>query len=71
MAPALERVLGLASGRGLRADTPLAGLGVDSLALLCIADVLAEDGWALDLARARAAATIGDLAACCSREEAA
>lgn len=68
--PAVVRVLGLAPSGGpaptLRSDTPLAGLGMDSLALLCVADALAEGGWMLDLQSAREARTIGDLAACCA-----
>ena len=53
----------------VRPDTPLAGLGVDSLALLLVADVLADAGWLLDLTAAREAATIADLSACCTRED--
>ena len=72
VAPAVVRVLGLAPAGGpapaLRPDTPLAGLGMDSLALLCVADALAEDGWLLDLNAARAAVTIGELADCCAPE---
>ena len=46
----------------LRADTPLAGLGVDSLGLLCVGDILAEGGWRLPDAAAMGAGTVGDLA---------
>lgn len=65
---ALSRVLGLDGDRViLRSDTPLGGLGVDSLALLCTADALAEGGWHLDLASAGSASTLGDLQALCTR----
>lgn len=47
----------------LRADSPLDGLGIDSLALLCVADLLEDAGWCLPEATAREAVTIGDLAA--------
>ena len=69
----MMRVLGLAQHDEavplVRPDTPLAGLGVDSLALLLVADVLADSGWRLDLSSAREAVTISDLAACCMRED--
>jgi hypothetical protein len=64
----VARVLGIDPAT-LRADTPLASLGWDSLARLCWADALAEDGWrspADDVARA---ATIADLAGCLTRDE--
>lgn len=66
--PVVIRVLGLPSHESalLRADTPLAGLGVDSLALVLIADALSEHGWHTDMTGARRAVTIGDLAACCT-----
>lgn len=46
----------------LRADTPLAGLGIDSLGMLCVGDLLAEGGWHLPDAAAMEAATVGDVA---------
>lgn len=64
---ALRRVLGLDPGAPVRADTPLRLLGADSLALLCLGDVLAESGWQLDEARARQADTVADLATSCVR----
>ena len=55
---ALSRVLGV-DGALLRQDTPLAPLGWDSLARICLADALADAGWMYDnLARVR---TVGDL----------
>ena len=47
----------------LRADTPLASLGIDSLGLLCVGDLLCEEGWHLPDEVAMAATTVGDLAA--------
>lgn len=59
---ALTRVLGV-DGSVLRADTPLATLGWDSLAQICWADAMAEAGW---LCAAHAdAVTVGDLAQRC------
>lgn len=63
----LRRVLSLGPGAPVRADTPLHLLGVDSLALVCLGDVLSESGWALDEARARSAATVADLSNACVR----
>ena len=67
------RVLGLAPHGAaeplMRPDTPLAGLGIDSLALLLVADVLADSGWRLDLSSAREAVTISDLVSSCVRED--
>lgn len=67
VAETLARVLGLPSGGAgaLRPDTPLAALGVDSLALLCVADALADEGWLLDPQRARQARSLGDLRDSC------
>lgn len=69
VARALIRVLGLSSGAHLRADTPLSSLGVDSLALMLVADAMAESGYVLDERRAHAASTVGDLADCCHARE--
>ena len=68
--PVVIRVLGLPSHESelLRTDTPLAGLGVDSLALVLMADALSEQGWHVTMSSARSAVTIGDLAACCTLE---
>lgn len=66
---AVSRVLDVDPGV-LRADTPLADLGCDPVALLAIVDLLAEDvpgadGGALSVealeAHARGAVTVGDL----------
>lgn len=65
VAHALARVLGLRSEGHLRADTPLAAVGVDSLGLLLLSDALAEEGWSLDDAAARRAVTLGELVAVC------
>lgn len=65
VARALVRVLGLGSEAHLRADTPLAAVGVDSLALLLVSDALAQAGWSLDDSAARGAVTLGDLVAAC------
>lgn len=69
VAHALVRVLGLSSAAHLRGDTPLSSLGLDSLGLLLLTDALAESGIGLDERRARDAATVGDLAACCHPRE--
>lgn len=62
---AAARVLGIDAGAAhLRGDTPLVGLGVDSLALLCLADALADDGWQLDERAAASARTLGDVEGC-------
>jgi len=61
----LRRVLGLSSATPVRADTPLPLLGVDSLALVCLGDALAEKGWHLDEVRARDAQIVGDLTDAC------
>lgn len=47
----------------LRADTPLASLGIDSLGLLCVGDLLSEEGWHLPDEAGMSATTLGDLAA--------
>lgn len=60
----LARVLGLPDAAHVRGDTPLAGLGFDSLALLCLADLVAENGGGLNAASARGAITVDDLASC-------
>lgn len=61
---ALARVLGMSSASHVRGDTPLAGMGVDSLALLCLSDLIADDGWTLDSRAARQAATVHELSCC-------
>jgi len=65
VAHALARVLGLSSEAHLRADTPVAALGVDSLAVILLIDALDDSGWALDPGAARRATTVGDLIAAC------
>ena len=65
VAQALARVLGLPPEARLRADTPVSGLGADSLSLILLADALAEEGWTLDARDARRAATIADLVGAC------
>mgnify|MGYP003340473644 CR=1 FL=1 len=67
---AVARVLGLPeAGRDmLRHDSPLTGLGFDSLALLCVADALAATGLVLDEDRARLAITVGELTSCVAPE---
>jgi hypothetical protein len=63
VAASLARVLGVEASL-LRADSPLASLGWDSLARVCLVDVLAHDGWACNtLATAH---TVGDLADGCA-----
>jgi len=62
---ALRRVLGLSAEARLRADTPVAALGVDSLAVILLVDALDESGWTLDQAAARRATTVGDLIDAC------
>lgn len=57
---ALERVLDVEPD-SVRADTPLASLGWDSLARLCWEDVMAEFGAAVELASP--VVTVGDLIA--------
>ncbi len=65
VAASLRRVLRLGPTTPVRADTPLHLLGVDSLALVCLGDALAEDGWCLDESRARSAEDVAGLAAAC------
>lgn len=60
---AVARVLGL-DAAGLRADTPLTGLGWDSLARLCWADAMREAGYRTDPAAMHRASCVGDLAQC-------
>ncbi len=57
---ALERVLDVDSD-AVRADTPLASLGWDSLARLCWEDAMAELGAAVELPST--VVTVGDLLA--------
>lgn len=54
---------------GMRADTPLAALGWDSLAGLCWQDAMTEAGWATDSSAVHRASTVGDLAECASVSE--
>jgi hypothetical protein len=60
---AVARVLGLDTAT-LRADTPLAPLGWDSLACICWTDAVGEAGWRSDAAAALRAVTVSQLAAC-------
>ena len=66
---AVARVLGIAAS-GLRADTPLAPLGWDSLAGMCWIDAMAEAGWSCDPIAVSRAACVGDLADSAEREAA-
>lgn len=60
---ALERVLGI-DGGVVRADTPLAALGWDSLARICWEEAMDETGWRCDVGSTPS--TVGDLAASCT-----
>ena len=60
---AVARVLGIEVA-ALRADTPLAPLGWDSLACVCWTDAVIEAGWRSDSTSAARASSVGDLAAC-------
>jgi hypothetical protein len=64
---AVARVLGI-DASGLRADTPLAPLGWDSLAGMCWIDAMSEAGWSCDPIAVSRAACVGDLADCAERE---
>jgi hypothetical protein len=59
---ALARVLGVDLGV-VRADTPLASLGWDSLARVCWEEAMADLGSSGTLASATSVATVGDLVA--------
>ncbi len=59
---ALRRTLDLAPTASLRADTPLADVGVDSLARILVCDFLADGGWLVADADAGDAQTVGELA---------
>jgi len=52
----------------LRADTPLAPLGWDSLAGMCWIDAMSEAGWSCDPIAVSRAASVGDLADSAERE---
>ncbi|MEX1211084.1 MAG: hypothetical protein WEA35_09475 [Candidatus Nanopelagicales bacterium] len=56
----LGRVLGV-DPAGIRDDTPLALLGWDALARVCLADLLAESGVLVSVPPGVPAATVGDL----------
>jgi hypothetical protein len=60
---AVARVLGL-DAETVRADTPLAPLGWDSLACICWADAVREAGWCSEAVPASRAVTVSQLAAC-------
>ncbi len=63
VAEAVARAAGEADrAERLRSDTPLAVLGIDSLGLLCVADLLEESGWRLPDDALRTTSTVGDLA---------
>lgn len=66
---AVARVLGI-DASGLRADTPLAPLGWDSLAGMCWIDAMSEAGWSCDPIAVSRAACVGDLADSAEREAA-
>ena len=59
---AIARVLGVDPGI-LRRDTPLASLGWDSLARVCVEDALAESEW--ECRTLAMAETVGDIADGC------
>jgi hypothetical protein len=59
---ALRRTLDLAPTASLRSDTPLADVGVDSLARILVCDYLAASGWIVTDEDAGEAQSIGDLA---------
>lgn len=63
---ALARVIGVPAA--LRDDTPLAALGVDSLARLLIADHCADHGWVVDEVAFARATTVAEAADCLSRD---
>ena len=60
---AVARVLGIDPST-LREDTPLAALGWDSLARICWADAVAEEGARVDAASAARATDLAGLAQC-------
>jgi hypothetical protein len=60
---AVARVLGLDVAT-VRADTPLAPLGWDSLACICWTDAVADAGWGSDGAAALRAVDVAQLASC-------
>lgn len=60
---AVARVLGIEAAT-LRADTPLAPLGWDSLACVCWSDAVVDAGWRSDSTAATRASSVADLAAC-------
>jgi hypothetical protein len=60
----LARVLGVDAAL-LRPDTPLIPLGWDSLARICLVDVLGEVGW--ECGSLATAATVGDVIDACPR----
>ena len=60
---AVARVLGI-DPADLRSDTPLIGLGWDSLSRVCWDDAMREAGYRSDAAELRHAACVGDLALC-------
>ncbi|MEY3733715.1 MAG: hypothetical protein RL347_1074 [Actinomycetota bacterium] len=64
----LARVLGVDPGV-VRADTPLASLGWDSLARVCWEEAMADVGYTGTLASAPPVATVGDLVAASSRTD--
>ncbi len=64
---AVARVLGVEAAT-LRADTPLAPLGWDSLACVCWTDAVGDIGWRTDAASAVRATSVADLAACLTPE---
>ncbi len=64
---AVARVLGI-DASGLRADTPLAPLGWDSLAGMCWIDAMSEAGWSCDPIAVSRAVSVGDLADSAERE---
>jgi hypothetical protein len=65
---ALRQTLDLTPAASLRPDTPLADIGVDSLARILVCDHLAASGWLLVDSDAGAALTIGQLAGSATRE---
>ncbi len=60
---AVARVLGI-DPLSLRADSPLVPLGWDSLACICWADAVGQEGWGSDTGAASRAASVSDLADC-------
>lgn len=60
---AVSRVLGIEEST-LRADSPLVPLGWDSLACICWADAVDQEGWLSDSGAAARAVSVADLADC-------